>query len=179
MKYHSLNAANQEIRLITVVPTPSIIEKVIDQPGQQESALTDMIRCRLDHVSLDGSKLLQASKKSTVDTSLSQLNWDDCHESLSCQDTPQWSYLWGDYVALSYTWGDVTDTRNIILNGHQTAVGANLESALRVLRHKQPIKVGYKIWVDAICINQRDLVERGQEVKHMGKIYKQARDVVI
>ena len=58
-------------------------------------------------------------------------------------------------------------------------MGANLESALRVLRHKQPIKSGYKVWVDALCINQRDIVERGQEVKRMGKIYRQACNVVI
>lgn len=109
----------------------------------------------------------------------SHLNWFSCHESSACRDTSQWSYSWGDYVALSYTWGDPTDTRNIILNGHQTAIGANLESALRVLRDKQPIKLGYQMWVDALCINQRDIVERGQEVKRMRKIYRQARNVVI
>lgn len=170
MEYQSLNAIKQEIRLLTIVSTPP----VIDHPGQQDSALTDLIQCRLDHFSLEGPESLQTSKESTVDISPSQLNWNGCHESSGSRDTPQWSYSWGDYVALSYTWGDVNDTRNIVLNGHPTAVGANLESALRVLRHKQPIKVGYKIWVDALCINQRDIVERGQEVKRMRKIYKQA-----
>ena len=48
-----------------------------------------------------------------------------------------------------------------------------------MLRHKEPIKLGYKIWVDALCINQQDIVERGQEVRRMGLIYRQARNVVI
>lgn len=179
MEYQVLNARNQEIRLLTIVPNPSVTERVIDQPGQQDSVLTDFVRCRLDHVSLEGPESLRPSKESTPNTSSSHLNWDTCDGSLDSRVSPQWRYPWGDYVALSYTWGDVTDTRNIIVNGHQIAIGTNLESALGVLRCKQPVKVGYKIWVDALCINQRDIVERGQEVKRMGKIYRQARDVVI
>lgn len=180
MEYRLLNAKNQEIRLITIISPYSVTEKIIHQPGRQESSPTDLVQCRLDHFSLEGPEDLQALKESsTSDMSHSHLNWFSCHESSACRDISQWSYSWGDYVALSYTWGDATDTRNIILNGHQTAIGANLESALRVLRDKQPIKLGYKMWVDALCINQRDIVERGQEVKRMRKIYRQARNVVI
>ena len=118
-------------------------------------------------------------RQSISDPLSTQLDWDSTHESPGCQVAGQWSYPWGDYVALSYAWGDTSDTRKIIVNGHEVAVGTNLESALRMLRHKQPIKSGYKIWIDALCINQQDTKERGQEVRRMGKIYSQARVVVI
>lgn len=176
MDYQSLNVKLQETRLISIIATPPVTEKVFHEPGQQDRALTDIIRCRLDHVSLADSEILRLPKEGISDQSPSHLDWD---ESSSCGDAPQWRYSWGDYVALSYAWGDVTNTRDITVNGHRIAVGANLEGALRVLRHKQPIRAGYKIWVDALCINQGDTVERGQEVKRMGKIYKHARNVVI
>ncbi|KAI9881133.1 MAG: hypothetical protein M1830_008291 [Pleopsidium flavum] len=179
MIYRSLNAAIQEIRLITLDPAPFVTVKVTDPASQQKSAPTDPVQCRLEHVSLDSSKLLQAFKETPPDKSSSQVDWDDCHKPAAYGDVPQWRYSWGDYVALSYAWGDPTRKRNIVLNGHQTAVGANLEAALRVLRCKQPIRAGYKIWIDALCINQQDLVERGQHLNRMQKIYKQAHDVVI
>ena len=178
MEYQSLNATNEEIRLLTIIPITPVANNFMDQSGHQDSALTDLVRCRLNHFSLKNSRPLQGSRESTPNSN-AQFNWDGFHELPGCQDAAQWSYSWGDYVALSYTWGDIFNTRNIILNGHPVAVGTNLESALRVLRHKQPIKLGLKIWVDALCINQQDIRERGQEVKRMGKIYRQARDVVV
>ena len=35
------------------------------------------------------------------------------------------------------------------------------------------------MWVDAICIDQTNLIERGQQVQLMHKIYKEAYDAVI
>ena len=180
MEYQPLNAMNEEIRLVTIIPTPPINESSLVQSDHSVSALTDLVRCRLDHFSLKDSGPMLALRESTPDPLSTQLNWNGTHKSPECQDAGgQWRYSWGDYVALSYTWGDTGDTRNMVVNGHQVAVGTNLESALRVLRHKQPIKSGYKIWVDALCINQQDTVERSQEVRRMGKIYSQARVVVI
>ena len=31
-----------------------------------------------------------------------------------------------------------------------------------------------KLWIDAVCINQRDLTEKNAQVQQMGKIYRQA-----
>ena len=41
----------------------------------------------------------------------------------------------GQYTALSYAWGDPNNTAPITLNGHTRHVTANLQSALRHLRH--------------------------------------------
>lgn len=68
-------------------------------------------------------------------------------------------------MALSYTWVDPSITREILLNGYSMQVTANVEACLRVLRDKAYIKKGWKIWVDALCINQADIVERASQVK--------------
>lgn len=51
----------------------------------------------------------------------------------------------------------------------------NLESALRHLRSDQH---DVSLWVDAVCISQKDLVERGSQVTQMGRIYASAEQVV-
>ena len=40
-----------------------------------------------------------------------------------------------DYEAVSYTWGDATNTRNIALNGRFFSVGNNLWSLLHDIRY--------------------------------------------
>ncbi|MCJ1447425.1 MAG: hypothetical protein MMC23_007936 [Stictis urceolatum] len=79
------------------------------------------------------------------------------------------------YEALSYAWGDTQSTKPILLDGFLVQVTDNLESALRQLRRgSQPVR----LWVDAICINQKDLEEKQCQVRHMGKIYERAQRVI-
>lgn len=61
------------------------------------------------------------------------------------------------YEALSYVWGDPQDTVPIELNGHVFQATTNLRSALRRLRSASRTRT---IWIDAICINQKDVKER-------------------
>ena len=82
-----------------------------------------------------------------------------------------------DYAALSYVWGDPTVTEPIFMStGQQLAATTNLVAALRRLRHKQQPRV---LWVDALCINQKDLDERAAQVIQMSKIYAWAAQVLI
>jgi hypothetical protein len=79
------------------------------------------------------------------------------------------------YRALSYCWGDASITRRIMVNGYLVLVTANLEDALRELRlHKVTT-----LWVDALCINQHDPVERGLQVMRMALIYSKASEVLV
>lgn len=80
------------------------------------------------------------------------------------------------YEALSYTWGSLEDPLEVTINGAQMSVTANLHSALRHLRFEEIDRI---LWVDAICINQNDLLERGHQVKQMGNIYRKAGQVII
>jgi Heterokaryon incompatibility protein (HET) len=49
-----------------------------------------------------------------------------------------------------------------------------LEAALRALR---ALKVAV-LWIDALCINQKDPIERGLQVMRMGLIYLNASKVL-
>lgn len=81
------------------------------------------------------------------------------------------------YDALSYQWGDPTDVRNITLdNDHAFPITISLDNALRHLRLKSGIR---RLWADAICINQNDRDERGNQVSIMKEIYSRARSVQV
>jgi hypothetical protein len=86
-------------------------------------------------------------------------------------------FVWGDFIALSYTWGNANDAREIIVNGCVVNVTKNLEAALRVLRCRNEYRAGVKLWVDALCINQEDLEERAAQVSQMSDIYSLAVNV--
>lgn len=72
------------------------------------------------------------------------------------------------YEALSYVWGEPKFTSEITLNNEQYFITPNLELAMRYLRRSSEERI---LWVDALCINQNDLVERSQQVLLMKDIY--------
>jgi hypothetical protein len=86
------------------------------------------------------------------------------------------------YEALSYTWGDPLDTRTVIFKDEPIEVTKNLEAAMRHLRY-QPVEGAESnerlLWIDALCINQKNILERNSEVRRMLDIYKSAIRVVI
>jgi hypothetical protein len=90
------------------------------------------------------------------------------------------------YIALSYTW-EVDDSDScamaqqgtITCDGAELSVTSNLHAALKTLRcrggedcNKLPL------WIDAICINQKDNAEKNQQIKIMHTIYSQADRVI-
>lgn len=72
------------------------------------------------------------------------------------------------YEALSYRWGGNNFTQEIKIDGQLIHITKNLEAALRHLRHESTERL---IWVDALCINQEDMAERGHQVSMMREIY--------
>jgi hypothetical protein len=79
------------------------------------------------------------------------------------------------YTALSYTWGPETPTAPILCNGSILEVTLNLHEALLYLRY-----MGVDtIWIDAICINQSSIIEKGEQVRRMTEIYKQANSLIV
>ena len=80
------------------------------------------------------------------------------------------------YEALSYTWGSPERTFTIILNGKTLSITNNLYLALQYLRLTDEDRV---IWVDAVCINQENIRERGHQVKQMCRIYSEVEEVII
>ncbi|KAF2834355.1 HET-domain-containing protein [Patellaria atrata CBS 101060] len=80
------------------------------------------------------------------------------------------------YNALSYTWGDPRDSCSIKCNGKVFVVTKDLHSALRHLRQRsKPVA----LWIDQICINQSDNMEKGHQIQLMSRIYSSAALVIV
>lgn len=75
------------------------------------------------------------------------------------------------YEALSYVWGSSSSTGMILVDEEEVTVTPNLLAALRCLRGIENERV---LWVDAICINQKDDREKSTQVQAMGSIFSKA-----
>lgn len=95
---------------------------------------------------------------------------------LRCQ-LNQVSFDAGDleYIALSYTWGVELATTPILINGVETWVTLNLEAALRHIRKSSCAVI---LWVDALCIDQKNNREKSHQVQMMREIYSGAKLVI-
>lgn len=104
-----------------------------------------------------------------------------------------------EYYAVSYTWGDSSVQKAIVVDGVTVSVPAGADQALRYLadpggsrkrqlqvaklklarlkerysKHRNVFPVIW-LWFDAMFINQSDLAERSQQVALMGGVYIQA-----
>lgn len=94
-------------------------------------------------------------------------------ELVDVQDFIQNGY---PFEALSYVWGPTTPVGTLATSEGAIPLTLSLTLALRHLRREDRVRC---LWVDAICINQVDLVERGHQVKLMGQIYSNATQVLV
>jgi hypothetical protein len=113
-----------------------------------------------------GLRLLQLRKGtgSTIQCELFQAWLDDEFDDLM------------PYEALSYTWGGTELSNSVQIDGKSLGVTHNLYLALQHLRSEDEDRI---LWIDAMCIDQSDLKERGHQVAQMGQIYSRAERVVI
>jgi len=81
-----------------------------------------------------------------------------------------------EYYALSYTWGIPICDRPAECNGQRLMITQSLETALLRLRVKY---AGHNLWVDAVCINQADPVDKSVQVRKMATIYHEAETVIV
>ncbi|KAF5632753.1 heterokaryon incompatibility het-6 [Fusarium sp. NRRL 52700] len=92
------------------------------------------------------------------------------------------------YTCISYVWGDPKVTEEITVDGVPRQVTVNLATALRhVKKHWIDIESKsdpeldtsrFRLWADALCINQDDLTERLRQVSMMADIYSSAAMVL-
>ncbi|PVH88832.1 HET-domain-containing protein [Cadophora sp. DSE1049] len=81
------------------------------------------------------------------------------------------------FEALSYCWGSPELDYLISVSGEGALkITSNLVSALIRVRHETEVKV---LWVDAVCIDQKNTDERTQQVQLMSEIYGRASQVLI
>ncbi|KAH7240005.1 heterokaryon incompatibility protein-domain-containing protein [Fusarium redolens] len=87
-----------------------------------------------------------------------------------------------NFWALSYVWGARENPATILLNGQPFSITRNLYNAL--YQYRRHVFDGYDsdaralLWVDAICINQNDQVEKSIQVPRMSEIYGQCERVL-
>ncbi|KAI4281776.1 MAG: hypothetical protein L6R38_003431 [Xanthoria sp. 2 TBL-2021] len=100
-----------------------------------------------------------------------------------------------EFEALSYVWGDASDLLDIFLETSPSKrpelretddidsiewrtlrVTKNLFEALKHLRLEDRPRV---LWIDAICVDQQNLEERGHQVLRMPNIYTSAKGVIV
>ncbi|KAF1850053.1 HET-domain-containing protein [Cucurbitaria berberidis CBS 394.84] len=83
------------------------------------------------------------------------------------------------FEALSYTWGSPMSPSRLrvaFLTNEKIDVTRNLTEALPCLRDTEKPRA---LWIDAVCINQKPLAERGQQVQRMAHIYSLAERVIV
>lgn len=78
------------------------------------------------------------------------------------------------YDAISYVWGNPNDTVEIICCDRILSITTSLGDALRTIRSK----ASRRLWADAICINQKSSKEKNHQVKQIGQVYENARQVL-
>jgi hypothetical protein len=80
------------------------------------------------------------------------------------------------YTALSYVWGGAHQDLSICERDIRFPVTGNLALALRSMRKADREEV---LWVDAVCINQDDVIEKQHQIRLMGRVYSDAENVII
>lgn len=81
-----------------------------------------------------------------------------------------------EYQAVSYRWSDATPTASIVIDGSHLKMPSSDLEGLRAFRVPQKPRF---LWLDALCINQKDFEERESRVPMMGDIYANATETII
>ncbi|KAL8732805.1 MAG: hypothetical protein Q9181_003820 [Wetmoreana brouardii] len=80
------------------------------------------------------------------------------------------------YEAISYVWGSEADKIALDCDGSQVLITQNLAAALRRIRLPEANRV---LWIDSICVNQNDVLEKNHQVRLMSQIYRKASSMLI
>ncbi|KAF2169552.1 hypothetical protein M409DRAFT_19964 [Zasmidium cellare ATCC 36951] len=90
-----------------------------------------------------------------------------------------------NYAALSYSWGMNSDgdkslSRVIEIAGNPMRITQNLyEGLCRIRPQGEAWDAPKRVWIDGICINQADDVERGAQVAVMALIYPYSTETIL
>jgi hypothetical protein len=84
----------------------------------------------------------------------------------------------GDFEAISYCWeSEVRDT-DVFVDNTVVQVPANLEALLQHLQNLPEARSGMAFWIDGLCIDQSNVLEKNHQVGLMKRIYSRAFSVI-
>ncbi|KAG7421289.1 Heterokaryon incompatibility protein 6, OR allele [Fusarium oxysporum f. sp. rapae] len=156
-----LSVISQE-RMATVIYAIFVLHRIDPAQLQEERAFIDLFQYEPFDLDQPGFRLvcLEKGSQPQVRCHLYQSHLDDIIS----------------YEALSYAWEGQDKSQEIIVDGKYLSITASLNDALFHLRKPDEDRV---LWIDALCIDQNNIKERGHQVNRMGEIYKKAEKVVI
>ena len=162
-------------------------KKLLKDPLVQISVKRHLCKARRirPNSTMEVSSLNQPLDKASQEIRLLRITSAGFDETVSCtsfiQSLREPSFQ--SFNALSYVWGDANDTVPMIIDGYMKPVTRNLDIALRHLRDPRNKCVSgsmtLPLWIDAVCIDQKDIDERNHQVRLMKYIYGLADRVLI
>jgi hypothetical protein len=72
------------------------------------------------------------------------------------------------YETISYAWGDTALVQSIFVDDKTMAIPASAALALRCMRLPEKHR---SLWIDCICVDQDNNLEKGHQVRLMAEIY--------
>ncbi|KAK7997624.1 hypothetical protein PG989_005664 [Apiospora arundinis] len=140
----------------------------------------DPVRLTLHYVSLNDWKPEYAPFR---DQNPSKVSWE-LSEAWSDRtdftlDTPRHEihdiatrFTWGDYVCLSYAWEDSEkEQATIFLDGVAKVVSKRLEAVLEDIRSSYECKIGMKVWLYALCVDQASILDRNTHILRIKDVF--------
>lgn len=126
-----------------------------------------------------------------LDTTQRSIRLLSIHRALSpegfVQGSIRYTTIDAQYNCLSYVWGSPDQPYTLLVDGKRLSVNKNLHDFLTTVRtftYREPGQLRKShlrddIWIDAICIDQTLTSEKNHQVRQMGKIYSNARKVIM
>jgi len=156
-------------------PSPSIIPRQQQSPASKPDSVTS-------HADITPLEALNSTAAKDIYSRLSEsdirfivLQAGESTDLIECKLTFGHLDALPKYEALSYVWGSQANPKTIHLNGQAIFVTQNLHQALVRLRKPAEDRL---VWIDALAINQSDILERNAQVLRMSIIYKSAQAVL-
>lgn len=129
------------------------------QPSQEDSSPED-------------SSLYSPLDKDQKQFRLLELHPGEANDRVQCTlkivTLKTWPWLLSRYDTISYCWGNADIREEISVNGRSDTVPVSCANALRRMRDQLSLKI---VWIDAVCIDQSNVDERGHQVGIMRDIY--------
>jgi hypothetical protein len=164
--FEPLLVGTRKLRLSNSLKDNGITDAHVDDPAVSKELVPDMF----SHTPLD----LPSKRIRLLEIQPARLRTDPIVVTLTDAILDQAP----EFAALSYFWGPPRFDADVIVNGARLAITSNLAGSLRRYR-QQSSKRTRLLWVDGICINQRDKHELSNQLLLMRRIYQQARMVYI